>query len=168
MLEQTLEKPDIALQRRIIEATQSGLPVCDEPYQAVADELGVSQQVLLDSMQWMLEQGLIRRIGLVPNHYALGYSHNIMVVWDIDDAVIDDVGKSIGDLPFVSHCYRRPRREPDWNYNFFTMVHGKNEETVLSQIQIIRSLLGDTCRDYCQLRSLKILKKTGLRLRKEN
>jgi len=113
----------------------------------------------------MQELGIIRRIGAIPNHYKLGYKHNGMTVWDIDDDFIDQLGKKIGALEFVSHCYHRPRHLPDWSYNLFAMVHGKTAEAAELQIQQIADLLGEHCRTHEVLYSTRILKKTGLRIK---
>lgn len=157
--------PDAELVKRIIAATQEGLPVCDRPYRRVAEQVGLSEEQLLVAMQQMLDDGVIRRIGLVPNHYALGYRYNLMTVWDVDDADINHLGEQVGKLDGVSHCYQRPRRLPDWRYNFFAMVHGRTEAEVAEQAAQIEGLLGPACRAKTQLNSLKILKKTGLRIR---
>ena len=100
--------------RRLIRATQAGLPLVPRPYEAVGAILGVSGEEVRERLQTMLETGLIRRIGAVPNHYRLGFTANGMSVWDVDDALVDELGARIGDLPGVSHCYRRPRRLPVW------------------------------------------------------
>ena len=76
----------------------------------------------------MLDSGAIRRIGAVPNHYALGFRANGMSVWDVDDDRVDELGARVGALRFVSHCYRRPRVPPVWRYNLFAMVHGRDRE----------------------------------------
>ena len=156
---------NMALKKRIITATQKGLPICDNPYQVIADQLGITESKLLDTMEEMLSQGLIRRIGLVPNHYALGYCFNLMTVWNVNDNDIQHLGMRVGQLNFVSHCYQRPRKAPDWNYNLFAMVHGRSENEVAQQVETIKQLLGPACREKAQLNSLKILKKTGLRIR---
>jgi DNA-binding Lrp family transcriptional regulator len=157
-------KPDLAQQRRIMQAVQEGFPLCLHPYRELAQTLDMSEEQLLESMQVMLDQGSIRRIGLVPNHYALGYRYNLMVVWDIIDAEIDRIGEQVGQLDFVSHCYRRPRR-PGWDYNLFSMVHGKSEQDVQAHIDELARLVGGHCRSHTALNSTAILKKTGLRLR---
>lgn len=157
-------KPDSQLQRRIMQAVQEGFPLSLRPYRELAETLGLSESELIENMQAMLDQGSIRRIGVVPNHYALGYRYNLMVVWDIEDAQVDRLGERAGKLDFVSHCYRRPRRD-DWNYNMFTMVHGKSEPDVQAHIDELASLLGAHCRSHTALKSTEILKKTGLRLR---
>lgn len=152
------------LDRRIIRATQSGLPLVRRPYEAVGAALGISGEQVRERLQAMLDEGLIRRIGAVPNHYRLGFTANGMSVWDVDDGRVDELGERIGQLPFVSHCYRRPRRAPVWNYNLFAMLHGRSREEVEAQAQQVAALLGDACRAHDILYSTAILKKTGLRI----
>lgn len=153
-----------ALDRQIIAATQSGLPLVPQPYEAIGAMLGVSAQEVQSRLAAMSERGLIRRIGAVPNHYRLGYSANGMSVWDVDDARVDEMGERIGRIPGVTHCYRRTRQLPAWPYNLFVMLHGRSRAEVEHQAQAIGELLGDACRAHEILYSTKLLKKTGLRL----
>ncbi|OGA74145.1 MAG: protein nirH [Betaproteobacteria bacterium RIFCSPLOWO2_12_FULL_65_14] len=153
-----------ALDEKIVRATQAGLPLVAEPYAEIAKEVGVSQEELLSRLKAMLADGRIRRIGAVPNHYALGYTANAMSVWDVADAEVDRLGAAVGALPFVSHCYRRPRRLPDWPYNLFAMVHGRDRADTGRHIEAIRRVLGDAVKGSDALYSVRILKKTGLRL----
>ncbi len=102
-----------ALDRRIIAATQSGLPLVAEPYRAIADELGLEETELCSRLNDMQSRGVIRRIALAPNHYKLGMTANGMSVWDVDDDRITALGREIGSLDFVSHCSERPRTLPD-------------------------------------------------------
>jgi len=155
-----------SIDREIIAATQEGLPLVSEPYKHIALQIGITKDDLMQRLIAMQENGIIRRIGAVPNHYKLGYLHNGMTVWDIADDQIDRLGKLIGELDFVSHCYHRPRHLPDWPYNFFAMVHSKTEAGAEQQIQKIAALLGKHCHASDVLYSTKILKKTGLRIKK--
>lgn len=150
--------------RRLILATQQGLPLTPEPYAELARTLGCDEATVLAGIEDLLACGVIRRIGVVPNHYAIGYSANGMSVWDVDDAVVDALGERIGQLPFVTHCYRRPRHLPDWPYNLFAMLHGGNRDEVMVHVEEVRALLGEACRSSDVLFSTQILKKTGLRL----
>ena len=153
-----------ATDRRLIVATQGGLPRVPRPYDAIAGELGIGGDEVIARLRRMLDSGVIRRIGAVPNHYAIGYTANGMSVWDVDDARIDELGARVGALAFVTHCYRRPRRLPDWPYNLFAMVHSRNREEVAARVAEIAALLGDACRAHDILYSTAILKKTGLRI----
>jgi DNA-binding Lrp family transcriptional regulator len=151
--------------RTIVEATQAGLPLVTRPYAVVAESLGLSEAELIDRLKHLKAQGVIRRIGAAPNHYRLGMTANGMTVWDVDDAVVDSLGEKVGALPFVTHCYRRPRALPDWPYNLFAMVHGETREEVIAKRVEISSLLGKACHAGDILFSTRILKKTGMRLR---
>lgn len=150
--------------RRIIVATQTGLPLVAQPYHAVAAELGLDPSEVMARVRSLVARGVIRRIGVVPNHYALGYKANGMTVWDVPDERIGEIGPRIGALEFVSHCYRRPRHLPDWPYNLFAMVHGLSRDEVEDKVRRIAALLGADDRGHEILYSSRILKKTGLRI----
>lgn len=152
------------LDRALMTATQGGLPLVPRPYQAIGAQLGISGEQVRERLAAMLDSGLVRRIGAVPNHYRLGYVANGMSVWDVDDARVDALGEQVGALTFVSHCYRRPRHAPAWPYNLFAMLHGRSRAEVRVQADQIAALLGDACRGHDILYSSAILKKTGLRL----
>jgi DNA-binding Lrp family transcriptional regulator len=150
--------------RAIVRATQGGLPRVPRPYHAVAAQIGVSAEEVMLRMQRMLDAGIIRRIGAVPNHYALGYRANGMSVWNVPDEQVRAAGTQIGALDFVSHCYHRPRHLPVWPYNLFAMVHGRDRAEVEAKVAEIARLLGDADRGHAVLYSTRILKKTGLRI----
>ena len=150
--------------RRIVRATQAGLPVCARPFHRVAEELDLEAREVMRRMQRMQDAGVIRRIAAVPNHYRLGFRSNGMSVWDVEDGLVDELGRHVGALDCVSHCYRRPRRPPVWPYNLFAMVHGRTRDEVMSSVGRIAELLGDASGRHDVLFSSKILKKTGLRL----
>jgi len=152
------------LDRRLVLATQAGLPLHAQPYHWLASELGVEPERVMRRILAMLDDGRIRRIGVLPNHYRLGYVANGMSVWDVPDEVIAHVGEQVGRLHSVSHCYQRPRHLPDWPYNLFAMVHGHDRKEVMDEVEIIADLLGDRARSHDILFSTRILKKTGLRI----
>ena len=154
-----------ATDRRIVEATQAGLPLTPQPYADLADTLGLDEAEVIGRMTALQARGVIRRIGVAPNHYALGLTANGMTVWDVDDRRISLLGAEVGSFDFVTHCYQRPRALPDWPYNLFAMVHGDSRDEVLTKRDRIADLLGDACRASDILFSTRILKKTGMRLR---
>lgn len=153
-----------AIDRAIVAATQAGLPLVPRPYHVLAQQLGLDAEEVMARMRGMLERGVIRRIGAVPNHYALGYHANGMSVWDVPDEQVRELGEKIGALDFVSHCYRRPRVPPQWPYNLFAMVHGRDRAEVEQKVAEIARLLGADNQGHAVLYSTRILKKTGLRI----
>ena len=152
------------IDRAIIQATQTGLPLSSRPYHTIAEQIAIAPEVVMQRMQTMLDNGVIRRIGAVPNHYSLGWNANGMTVWDVTNEQIDALGQQVGALEFVSHCYRRPRLMPGWPYNLFAMVHGRDRDEVAAKKLQIAELLGEHCRASDTLYSTQILKKTGLRI----
>jgi DNA-binding Lrp family transcriptional regulator len=153
----------VEFDRALVRALQGGLPRVPRPYHAVAEALGVPPETVLSRVREMLRTAAIRRIGVVPNHYRLGYVANGMSVWDVADADVDELGARVGALECVSHCYRRPRRLPAWPYNLFAMVHGRDRAEVEAKVAGIARVLGPAARAHDVLYSTRILKKTGLR-----
>lgn len=152
------------MDRKIIAATQAGLPITPEPYRAVAETVGLGEEELAARLNRLAQDGAIRRIGAIPNHYALGLTANGMSVWDVPDEDVEEIGTEVGALSFVTHCYERPRHPPLWPYNLFAMVHGRSREEVLEKVEEIRALIGTRLRAHEVLFSKRILKKTGLRI----
>lgn len=154
----------LPMDRKLIEATQAGLPLEPRPYARVAERMGLSEGEVIAGLGRLMDRHIVRRIAAAPNHYALGMTANGMTVWDVKDDRISELGQRIGALAFVTHCYRRPRALPIWPYNLFAMVHGADRDEVEDKRREIAALLGDACRASDILYSKRILKKTGLRL----
>ncbi|NGZ06821.1 MAG: Lrp/AsnC family transcriptional regulator [Magnetococcales bacterium] len=156
-------EPD-TFDRAVIAATQAGISLIPEPYAEIARGLGVDEERLLERMQWMIRCGWMRRIGLATNHYRLGLKGNGMSVWSVPDERVRALGRQIGTLDFVTHCYRRPRHLPTWPYNLFVMVHGADRSAVAAKVQVLAEVIGADNQGHLVLHSTRILKKTGLRL----
>ncbi len=152
------------LDRRLVKETQAGLPLVSQPYEALAQALDTTAAEVMERLRNMSQQGVIRRIGAVPNHYVLGFRGNGMSVWDVADEMVQEYGRRIGQLAFVSHAYRRPRYLPEWRYNLFAMVHGKDRGEVMEKVELIADMLGKANRGHDVLFSTRILKKTGMRI----
>ncbi|MCP3688527.1 MAG: Lrp/AsnC family transcriptional regulator [Gammaproteobacteria bacterium] len=152
------------LDRAIIRSSQAGLALVPSPFAEIALQVGCDTATVLDRITNMLGSGVIRRVGVVPNHYRLGLRANGMSVWNVSDQQLERLGAAVGQLDFVSHCYQRPRCEPIWPYNLFAMVHGHHRDEVHNKVQQISMLLGTACQQHDILFSSAILKKSGLRL----
>jgi DNA-binding Lrp family transcriptional regulator len=122
---------DDGFERALVAEIQAGLPLVAQPYAEVAARLGVDEARVIEALARMRGDGTIKRLGVIVRHRELGYHANAMVVWDIDDDRVDEIGGRFGRAPFVTLCYRRPRRPPAWCYNLFTMIHGRDREHVL-------------------------------------
>jgi len=149
----------------LIEVIQAGLPLVARPYQAIANRLGCSEQAVIDKLRDMIDAGIIKRLGVVVRHHELGYHANAMVVWDVPNEQVDELGRQLGHQDCVTLCYQRPRRLPDWPYNLFCMVHGRDRDDVLECIARMVDGLGLDAIPHTVLFSGKRFKQRGARYR---
>jgi siroheme decarboxylase len=120
----------------LMAAIQDGLPLVPRPYAAIGDSVGMGEAEVIAGLRRLIEGGVIKRFGVIVRHRELGYRANAMVVWDVPDVRVGAAGRSLAALPFVTLCYRRPRRLPVWPYNLFCMIHGRDRaavETLVAQ-----------------------------------
>ena len=119
---------------RLIAAVQDGLPLVPRPFAAIGATVGLGEEQVIRRLDAMLAAGVIKRFGVVVRHHELGYRANAMVVWNIPDDRVAEVGRRLAECPCVTLCYQRPRRPPDWPYNLFCMVHGRDRAVVEAQV----------------------------------
>ncbi len=125
--------PDVQ-DRALVRALEDGLPIEARPYDALARRLGWSEREVIGRLARLIDGGVISRFGLVVKHRRLGYRANAMAVWNVPDDDVDRVAAIFAEQAYVTLCYRRPRRLPDWPYNLFCMVPGRDRATVRGQI----------------------------------
>ena len=128
-----LDETDQAL----ITLIQTGLQLSPTPYADIGKKLQLNEQEVIQRIKDLYDTNVIKRFGIVVRHHELGYNANAMTVWNISDEAVTELGACMGQFDFVTFCYRRPRRLPDWPYNLFTMIHGKDREDVLANIEIL-------------------------------
>jgi DNA-binding Lrp family transcriptional regulator len=152
----------------LVTEIQGGLPTTPTPYADVAAALDHSTEWVVETIKRFDAEEKVRRVGVIPNHYALGYTENGMTVWDVPDDLVAEVGPAVASLDFVTHCYERPRHEGVWPYNFFAMTHGRDEAESRARIREVRDVMADYWdiddEAWDTLFSTRILKKTGIRL----
>lgn len=147
----------------LLESVQSGLPLVHRPYAELGQRVGLSEAEVIRVLSEWAAAGIIKRCGVVVRHRSLGYDANAMVVWDVPDARVSDVGRRMSAFDFVTLCYRRPRRGAVWPYNLFCMIHGKDRANVSAQIELLVASCGltDVPRDV--LFSRRCFKQRGAR-----
>ena len=113
--------------RRLLGQIQGDLPLCLTPFAEVALKAGWKEEVLLRRVRGFVRRGMIRRFGAILRHQKAGYQGNAMGVWNVPEEQVPRVSQAVASFSQVSHCYLRPPF-PDWPFNLYTMVHGKNEK----------------------------------------
>lgn len=152
-----------ALDYALVEAIQEGLPLVARPYAEVAAFIGTSEADVLIRLGRLLDHGVIKRLGIVVRHHELGFRANAMAVWNIPDQLVDEFGRCVGASGLVNLCYQRPRRLPEWPYNLFCMIHGKDRDAVLQHLEHLRDQCGLTEFPCEVLFSKRRFKQTGAR-----
>jgi len=134
-----------AREMELVAAIQGGLPLVSRPYAAIGETIGMSEEQVIEHLtRWQVD-GTIRRMGVIVRHHELGYRANAMVVWNIPDEQIQEIGRLLGEQSVVTLCYQRPRRLPDWPYNLFCMIHGQDRDVVLGHVKMLAGLLSEQC-----------------------
>ncbi len=150
------------LDRKLILEIQDGFPLSKTPYRDIAASLDSPVDDVLSSIESLVSNGCIKRIGCIVNHVVTGFDSNCMVVWDVPDEELESYGEAVGELPYVTLCYHRPRRpELGWPYNLFTMIHGRDQDAVDAKIDELHE--GYLPVEHERLYSTETLKQTGAR-----
>jgi DNA-binding Lrp family transcriptional regulator len=111
----------------VIRALQGPMQVMDRPYDAAAEEAGMSTADLLSHLAGMVDRKILRRVAAILFHRRAGFSANGMGVWRVPEDRILEAGARMASVRGISHCYERPTY-PDWPYSVFTMAHGRSKE----------------------------------------
>lgn len=147
-------------ERKVLSIVQANLPDSLTPYADIAKETGLSEEEVLALLARLKEDGTIRRFGASIKHQKTGYNSNAMVAWKIGEDEVEKAAKYAAKNPRISHCYYRPSSAPDWQYTFYTMIHGK---TMQECYDVVEELRQNTCLDeYAILESIKELKKISM------
>lgn len=148
------------LDKKIIKALETDIPVTSNPYQKIAADLNIDSEKLLARLEKLKERKILKRISAVLHHRDSGYQANGMFVCFLKEKKIDQIGKQISKLKIVSHCYQRKSYQ-DWPYNFYAMMHAKNKEELEKRIKKLTVKYQIT--DYQILYSTEELKKTSMK-----
>ena len=123
-----------AIDRQLIALIQYGLPITTRPYEEIGKQLDLSEEEVIHRIVLLKKAGLIKRLGVIVKHQRLGYTANAMIVLNVPDQLVREIGEKISQFGFVNLCYQRPRQDDKWPYNLYCMIHGKSRDKVLQQL----------------------------------
>lgn len=147
-------------EKEILSLVQGTLPDSVTPFADIAQKVGTDEETVLSLLNSLKEKEYIRRFGATLYHQQAGYDYNVMVAWCVEEENIEEVGAKMATRAEITHCYER-QSHPEWPYNLYTMVHGKNEAECL---QVVEKLQAETgVESYELLFSDVELKKTSMR-----
>lgn len=145
-------------EKKILAVVQKNLPDSLTPYADIAEAAGTTEEEVLNLLRGMKEDGSIRRFGASIKHQRAGFSHNAMVAWKVkDQAQADEAARVAVEHNMISHCYFRPSSAPDWPYELFTMIHGREENEYMEVVEFLKE--NTYLDEYAVLESIRELKK---------
>ena len=145
---------------KIIQYLQGDIPLEPRPFAQLEDQLGISEQQIVERIQWLYDQGFIRRLAAVLRHRQAGFKVNAMVAWQVDQDKADKVGQYFAKHTQVSHCYWRQVPE-DFSYNLFTMIHARSQKELTNKVEKLSQC--QDVKDYIVIDSLHEYKKTSMK-----
>ena len=140
------------MDRRIIKELQENFPLEINPYEVIADNLGMSVDQLWQRILALAESGVIRRMGFSIDSRKIGYSSTLAAVRVSQDS-IDEASELISEYPQITHSYLR---EDDFNI-WFTVI-ADDRDRVLVILEEIRDKLNLTEDDVMDLPVEKLFK----------
>ena len=143
--------------KEFIRELQKDMEIVDRPFLNSAKKLDLTEDQLFEKMKYYESIGVMRRFAAILRHREVGFTANGMIVWNVPDNKISEVGAKLGAFPQVSHCYQRPTY-PDWPYSVFSMIHCKSEEEAGEMAKTIQNQIHVD--DYKILFSTREFKKT--------
>ncbi|MEI6154346.1 MAG: Lrp/AsnC family transcriptional regulator [Deltaproteobacteria bacterium] len=149
---------------KILKKLPSDFPLTEDPYKEIAERVGISENELIEKLARLKSEGVIRRIAAILYHRRASYTHNAMVVWNTGAFDVEKTGEIMASFPEVSHCYERDRGGY-WEYNLYTMIHGRSMEECNNIIRRISEKIG--INDYRMFLSKREFKKIALTVNRE-
>ncbi|MFC1474426.1 Lrp/AsnC family transcriptional regulator [bacterium] len=148
--------------KELIRVLQDGLPLVERPYDEIARRAGWDgEAAVIARMREWKEAGVLRRMSAYIRHQRAGYNSNGMVVWDIPEDNLEDIGNRMTESKMISHVYARPRSDK-FPYRLYTMVHGHSRDDVIAEAERLANL--EKIEKYKILFSKKELKRSTTRL----
>lgn len=148
------------LEKEVVASIQGDMLIVPQPFAQIAAKIGIDEDTLLGVLEDLVRRGVIRRFGATLRHQKSGYKANAMTAWQVEEDRMDEVGEIMASFKEVSHCYRR-NPTPEWSYNLYTMIHGKDEDHCRQIAAAMSEKAG--VETYSLLFSRRELKKTSMK-----
>lgn len=149
-------------ENQIVKAIENGIPLdTNTPFMKIAESLSTSEEIIISSIQQMIDEKKIKRFGPVVKNRSLGINQNAMVTLKVNPERVEECGKIIASKEFVTLCYERAIVPDVWEFNLYFMIHGRQREIVLDQIEQVKKELDIADDDIRVLFSSKCFKQKG-------
>ena len=140
------------MKQEVLSRIQKKFPLVERPFAVIAEELGITEDEVLEILRQEKEANIIRQTSAIFDTKRLGYKSSL-VAFKIDASKIDEAVAIINAHPGVSHNYERNHEFNIW----FTMAVAPDSKLGLERtIEILAELT--EAEDYIMLPTLKLFK----------
>ena len=145
------------IDHKLLVGMEKGITLTAEPFKDIALQLGITPTEVVTRLRELKEKGVIRRFGASIKPNNVGFSANALVAWEVPEKQTQEIGAYLSKYHEISHCYQRKPVEGKWDFNLYTVIHGKERETVQGLVKEISKGIG--INEYKILFSIKDLKR---------
>jgi DNA-binding Lrp family transcriptional regulator len=135
------------IDKKILRAVQSNLPIAEKPWAALADELGLSEEQVIQRLADLKKRGIIRRIGGNFDSTSLGWAATLCAA-KVPEDKFDEFVEAVNAYPGVTHNYRR-----DHEYNVWFTFIAETMDQIEENLAAIAETTGVA--DICSMPSLR-------------
>jgi DNA-binding Lrp family transcriptional regulator len=101
------------IDKKILNIIQKDFPIAAEPFEAVAEKLGLTEDEVLERIARMKQEGIIRRIGAVFDSKKMGFVSTLSAARVPEDKLKTFV-EVVNSYAGVTHNYRRNHEYNVW------------------------------------------------------
>ena len=135
--------------KKILNTIQFGFPLETEPYKKLGDELGISENEIIERLARLHDEGAVRKIGPIINRKGVGGT-STLVAASVPEEKVDEVAEYINEYHEVSHNYHRPEK-----FNIWFTISAANRERIDT---ILEELHEKTGMEFVDLPTIKLFK----------
>lgn len=121
-----------AIDKRLLDEFQRGFPLTERPYTAIAEELGIEEDNVIDRLRALHDCGAVSRIGAIVAPQRTGWS--TLAAMAVPPERLSAVANLVSEYPAVNHNYEREHR-----LNLWFVVTGPDEKFVEDILENIQS-----------------------------
>jgi DNA-binding Lrp family transcriptional regulator len=143
---------------KLLASVEKGIPLTPGPFDEIAFQLGITPKEVVARLCSLKEKGVIRRFGASIKPNNIGFSANALVAWIVPENRVQEIGAYLSSYQEISHCYERKTVKGIWDYNLYTVIHGREREVVQLMVKEISKKIAIS--EYKILYSTRDLKRT--------
>ncbi|WP_126452196.1 Lrp/AsnC family transcriptional regulator [Sulfuriflexus mobilis] len=115
-------QPD-SLEKRLLNDFQHNFPLISRPFQKIAEKLNTSEEVIIDALAQLQEQGFISRVGAVFRANSVGAS--TLAAMAVPEHRLEEIAAMVSDYSEVNHNYQR-----EHHFNLWFVLTASDEQVL--------------------------------------